>query len=201
MERTVEFVSYPEAWTALRQQGLEECIRTGTELHLGLRESDDLVVLDVAADDHPLAPQLPPEVRRVPRSCLPTIVESVVHRLRVDPVLLIPVGTWREVFDAVAFGMAENEGWKSVDQSASVELNTRDPLMLGPADFHTMRDLLRVLLADGTRDTQGMSIAATGTQLLIEVLPKGQMIIFLGNAHLGRQVAEVVDQAAAAATR
>jgi len=192
----VEFVSYSEAWSALQQQGLEEAERTEHELHLALREHDQVVVIDVAASDHRLAGKLPPTVRQVPRAAIPAIVEVLVHKLRLDPVLLIPVGHWREIFEAVSFGMAENETWKAIDQMASVELNTRDPLLLGPGDHHTMRELLRVLLTDGTKDTQGLSVAATGSSILIEVLPCGQMILFLGNPHMGAQVNEVIDQVA-----
>lgn len=192
----VEFVSYADAWPALRQQGLEEAERTQSELHLSLRDTDQLAVIDVAAADHPNAAKLPPEVRRIPRACIPQAIEAIVHKLRLDPVVLIPVGCWREVFAAVAFGMAENEEWKAVDQMASVEFNTRDPILLGPAEHHTLRDLLRVLLADGTKDSQGISIAATGTSILIEVLPSGQMILFMGNPHLAAQVGEVIDHAA-----
>lgn len=192
----MEFVSYSDAWTALRQQGLEEAERTNTELHLGLRESDQVVVIDVAATDHRLAAKLPPEVRRVPRQAIPAIVEGLIHKLRLDPVLLIPVGCWREIFDAVSFGMAENETWKAIDQMASVELNTRDPLLVSPGDQHTMRELLRVLLTDGTRDSQGLSVAAAGTSILIEILPCGQMILFLGNPPMASLAREVIDHAA-----
>ncbi|MBM4112284.1 MAG: hypothetical protein FJ253_02745 [Phycisphaerae bacterium] len=191
----MEFVSYAEAWPALRQQGLEEAERTDAELHLALRETEQVAVIDVATTDHRSAAKLPPEVRRVPRQSIPLIVEAIVHRLRLDPVVLIPVGRWREVFDAVAFGMAENEVWKAVDQMASVELNTRDPILLGPGDHHTLRELLRVLLADGTKDSQGLSIAASGTSILIELLPCGQMILFMGNPAMAVQVGDVIDQA------
>jgi len=196
----VEFVSYSEAWAALQQQGLEEAERTDTELHLALRESPHLVVIDIAASDHRLAVSLPPEVSRVPRQAMPAIVEGLAHRLRLDPVLIIPVGRWREVFEAVSSGMAPNETWMAIDQMASVELNTRDPIMLGPVDHMTLRDLLRVILTDGTKDTQGVSVAAPGSSLLIEVLPSGQMILFMGNAHLAVTAREVIDHAVAAAT-
>lgn len=193
----MEFVSYTEAWSALEQQGLVEAERTDAELHLGLHDHPQVVVIDVAANDHRLASKLPPEVPRVPRAALPLIVEGIVHKLRLDPILLIPVGQWREVFDAVSNGMAENETWKAIDQMASVELNTRDPLLLGPGDQHTLRELLRVLLSDGSRDTQGLSIAATGSSILIELLPCGQMILFLGNPPMAAQVREVISHAAA----
>lgn len=196
----MEFVSYAEAWPALAQLGLEEAESTDSELHLALRDDDQLVVIDVAADDHRLASKLPPEVRKVPRAAMPSIIEGIVHKLRLDPLLLIPVGRWREIFEVVSFGMAENEVWKAVDQMASVELNTRDPLLLGPGDHHTMCDLLRVLLADGTKDSQGLSIAATGTRILMELLPSGQMILFLGNPHMASQVTEVLDHAASGAS-
>lgn len=196
----MEFVSYAEAWPALQQQGLEVADSTAAELHLALRDDDQVVVIDVAAEDHRLAPKLPPTVRKVPRAAMPSIVEGVVHKLRLDPVLLIPVGHWREIFEAVSFGMAENEVWKAVDQMASVELNTRDPILLGAGDHHTMGELLRVILADGTKDTQGLSIATTGTSILMELLPSGQMILFLGNPHMAAQVNEVIDQAVSGAS-
>ncbi|MBX3355512.1 MAG: hypothetical protein KF724_07410 [Phycisphaeraceae bacterium] len=196
-EHTVEFISYSEAWPALQLQGLEEADRNDRELHLGLLEDERVVVIDVAANDHRLAATLPGTVLRVPREAMPAIVEGVVHKLRIDPVLLIPVGHWRDVFDAVSFEMAENAPWKAIDQMASVELNTRDPLLLGPGDHHTLRDLVRALLKAGSNDTQGISVAATGTKILIEVLPCGQMIVFAGNPHLGAQVREVIDHAAA----
>lgn len=196
----MEFVRYSEAWSALQQQGMEEAERTESELHLGLRDTDQVVVVDIAADDHPLAAKLPPTVRRVPRAAMASIVEGIVHKLRLDPVLVIPVGKWRELIEAVSFGMAEHESWKAIDQMASVELNTRDALLLGPTDHHTLRDLVQVLLTEGSKDSQGLSVAAPGSSILIEVLPCGQMILFLGNPHMAGVAGEVIDHAAASGT-
>ena len=44
---------------------------------------------------------LPAGIRRVPRAEIAPIVEGIVHKLRLPEVVAIPVGRWRDVFDAV----------------------------------------------------------------------------------------------------
>ncbi len=195
-ETVVEFVENNLTWNRLRKQGVVEADDNDAELHLDLDESSPVVALDVAATDHPQAGALPDAVLRVPRKEFGTIVEGVLHKLRITESVVIPVGRWRRVFEAVAQPMSHHTQWNQIDSAATVELNTRDPLLVLQSHHHLLRDLVNSVVTTGTQSDQGLSVAAIGVRLLIEVLPNGQMIIFAGDAALAKHVRTVVDQAA-----
>jgi hypothetical protein len=170
-------------------------VDTPKELRLELEDSDAVVVMDVAADDHPDAAALGEGIRRVPRGALPNFIEAVVHKMHLQRTFAIPVGRWREIFDAVSEGMKSNAGWREVDTSASIELNRRDPLQFGPANAHTLRDLIRNLL-DGARGTgHGLTLCSDGAPLVIEIMPRGEMIVFAGHRNLAKQCEELLAHA------
>ena len=189
----MEFVEHDLVWPRLRKQGVVEIDRTESELHLDLDESSDVVALDVAAIDHPAAAKLPAAVVRVPRAELGAIVEGILHKLRIAESVVIPVGLWRQVFEAVAEPMSAHAQWTEIDSAATVELNTRDPLQVLPGSHHLLRDLVNSVLARGTAPSQGLSVVAMGVRLLIEVLPSGQMIVFAGDAGLAHHARTVVE--------
>ena len=123
---------------------------------------------------------------------LPAFIEQVIHRLNLTDVLLIPVGKWRHVFDAVAFSMAANEAWQEIDAAATVELNTRDPLLCGPADFQLVIELIRALLSDAEEPEQGLMLTATALPVIVEIVPDGAIRLSIGNAALADEVMDVV---------
>jgi len=122
----VEFIDLDEAWADLRRQGVVKVVDSPKELRLEL-DGDAAVVMDIATEDHPEVGDLPATIRRVPRGAVANFVEAIVHKMHLQQTYAIPVGRWREIFDAVSDGMAGNAAWREVDTSASIEMNKRDP--------------------------------------------------------------------------
>lgn len=196
IEALLEFVGYSEAWRDLAQGGVVEAERTDAVLRVALEDTPGGEVVEVAADDHAHAAHLPADVVRLPRERMAELVERIVHKMHLTRVCVIPVGKWRQVFEAVANGMAQNEKWRAVDSAANVELNTRDPLVVQPADHHTLRDLVAAVLKHGTHPTHGIAMAAMGTPLVIEAMPAGELAVYAGKASIAAEVRHLLDQVA-----
>ncbi len=193
----MEFVTFEEAWSLLRRLGVTKVTDAPKEMRFELADSPTVVVLDVAANDHAEIQTLPKEMRRVERNAIANFVEALVHKMHLQRTFVIPVGKWRQIFEAVSHGMVANAAWRGVDTSASVELNTRDPLQFYLADTHTLRDLIKVILRDGRGIEHGITICCDGAPIVIEVMPAGEMIIFTGRADLAKQCDELLAQAKA----
>ena len=193
----MEFVTFEEAWSLLRRLGLNKVTDAPNEMRFELTDSPSVVVLDVAANDHVDIKSLPKEMRRVPRNAIANFVEALVHKMHLQRTYVIPIGKWRQIFEAVSHGMVSNAAWRGVDTSASVELNTRDPLQFNLADAHTLRDLIKVILRDGRGIEHGITLCSDGAPLVIEVMPAGEMIIFAGRPDLAKQCEELLAHAKA----
>ena len=122
-----------------------------------------------------------------------TMVESVVgaiHKIHAGRTLLLPVGKWRSVFDAVAFSMAEDEPWQEFDASATIKLNTRDPLLFESGDEHTLVELVKALMNDGDSLEQGVYLIPVGAPLLVRIQPGGPVKFWFGNDVLADEILE-----------
>ena len=133
----MEFVDYAEAIALLKEQGIHEIKGEEDRVGLTLGDGDEVVHLHLACPESKSTPLGGTDIVSMKKDRLPTVVQHILHKLHLSQVLLIPVAKWRQVFDAVAFSMAENEDWQAIDTAATVALNTRDPLLCEPADFHT----------------------------------------------------------------
>ncbi|MCX5664607.1 MAG: hypothetical protein NTY97_07915, partial [Planctomycetota bacterium] len=173
--------------------GAEVATQSESELRLSLTEGPQSSCIDIASSDHVMAKKLPAEVIQLDRKKLADMVEAIIHKLRLTQVYVIPVGHWRQLFEAVAEGMATNEQWRTIDSAATVELNTRDALLFVPENFHILRDLVRVVLTAGSEPIHGISIATVGSPLLIEVMPAGEVSVFVGRSDLAHVVREVLN--------
>ena len=193
----MEFVTFEEAWSLLRRLGVTKVTDAPNEMRFELADSPSVVVIDVAANDHVDIKSLPKEVRRVERNAIANFVEALVHKMHLQRTYVIPIGKWRQIFEAVSHGMVSNAAWRGVDTSASVELNTRDPLQFNLADAHTLRDLIKVILRDGRGIEHGITLCSDGAPLVIEVMPAGEMIIFAGRPDLAKQCEELLAHAKA----
>jgi hypothetical protein len=187
----VEFVSHGEVADLLGDYGIEETVEGGERTFLRMAEGDGVVhvhLADRACSSRPLngASVIPIEKDR-----LPQVLEHIIRALRLNQVLLLPVGKWRKVFDAVAFSLADNAAWQEVDASATVELNTRDPLLCEPGDFHTLIALVSALIRDADSPAQGLMLVATTSPVLIEIVPDGAVRISVGSQALADEVADV----------
>jgi len=164
------------------------------ELRLEL-DGDAAVVMDIATEDHPEVGDLPATIRRVPRGVVANFVEAIVHKMHLQQTYAIPVGRWREIFDAVSDGMASNAAWREVDTSASIEMNKRDPLVFGPANAHTLRDLVKTLLHTAKDSNHGLTLCSDGAPLVLEIMPRGEMVVFAGHGSLAKQCEELLAHA------
>jgi hypothetical protein len=190
----VEFIDLDEAWADLRRQGVVKVVDSPKELRLEL-DGDAAVVMDIATEDHPEVGDLPATIRRVPRGVVANFVEAIVHKMHLQQTYAIPVGRWREIFDAVSDGMASNAAWREVDTSASIEMNKRDPLVFGPANAHTLRDLVKTLLHTAKDSNHGLTLCSDGAPLVLEIMPRGEMVVFAGHGSLAKQCEELLAHA------
>jgi hypothetical protein len=186
----VEFVAYDEAMELLKEQGVQEVEDENGQVRLELAGNDDVVHLHLASRESSCPPRAGAGVLPVEKERLPSAVDHIIHKLHLTQVLLIPVAKWRRVFDAVAFSMAENEEWQAVDTAATVELNTRDPLLCEPGDFQTVNALMKALLSDADSHDQGLLITTTAAPVVVELVPDGAARISIGNQVLADEVAE-----------
>ncbi len=186
----MEFVDHGETIEALREQGLRE-VADGENLNgLALDDTHNVVHLHLVFNESACVPHEGADVVTVEKERLPDLVEHLLHKLHLSQVLLIPVGKWRNVFDAVAFSLADNEEWQAVDTAATVVLNTRDPLLAEPADFHTINALIKALLNDAENPEQGLMITTTTAPMVVELVPEGAVRISIGKPALADEVVE-----------
>ena len=185
----MEFVAFEEAWrniTPLNIVKLEQS--TEEELRPGFDDSDQLVLLDLIGKT-PDADSI--DVGLVPEQAADAL-EAVLHKLHLAPVFLFPIGKWRHVFDAISFDLVEHEEWQEIETTATIELNTHDPLMCGPADLHTVHDVISSVLKCGRSASQGVTIAALGKPILIVAEPPGQLRIEVMGQPLATEVKELL---------
>ena len=187
----MEFVEESEVMDLLRHHGIGPA-PTGDadQAYLQMAEGGGVVRLHLAAPGTASTPDEGAQVVEVEAERLSSAIEDVMYKLRLTQLLLIPVGHWRHIFDAVAFSLAENEDWQAIDTQATVERNSRDPLLCEPGDFHTVSALMRALLNDADAPEQGLMLTTTEAPLLLEVIPDGAVRVSLGNQVMADEVAE-----------
>ena len=137
---------------------------------------------------------LPPstaEILDIPRERAGEVLEHILHKLHVEPVLIMPIGRWRSVFDVVTPALADNEQWMGIDSEATIELNTRDPLLFELRDLHLLRSVVETVLKHSETLDQGISIAAIQAPILVEVEPAGGVLLTIGNEGLADEVRAV----------
>ncbi len=186
----MEFVAKDEVMELLSELGVREVVESEEYAYLELSGNEDIVHLHLAASGSSTPPREGASVIAVDTVRMAHTVELIIHKLRLSQIILFPVAKWRNVFDAVAFSLAENEEWQAIDTAATVELNSRDPLLCEPGDFHTLNALIKALLKDGEGAEQGLLITTTATPLVVHLVPDGTMLISVGNAVLADEVVE-----------
>ncbi len=184
----VEFVGYGEAIELLKEQGIEETEDGDGRVSLQLIAGDEVRQLHLTCRDSECEPRDGAAVVTVERDQLPKAVDNIIQKLHLSQMLLIPVSKWRKVFDAVAFSMVDNQDWQAVDTAATVELNTRDPLLCEPGDFHTVNALVKALFSDAESVEQGLMITTTTAPVMVEIVPQGAVRISVGNAVLADEL-------------
>lgn len=186
----MEFVAYGEAMDLLREQGIREFKDGDDRVCLDLDQGDDVVHLHLACAECTCPPRDGADVLTVNRERLPGAVDLIIKKLNMTQLLLIPVSKWRKVFDAVAFSMAHHEEWQTVDATATVELNTRDPLLCEPGDFHTVSALIQAFFCDAHSPDQGLMLTTPSAPLMVELVPEGALRISVGNPVMADELAQ-----------
>lgn len=188
----MEFVNESEVKELLRQHRLKQVPQGENEVYLEMDGVDEQVHVHLACAESEASIREGASVITIERNRLPGVVEHVIHLLHLDQMLLIPVGKWRRVFDAVAFSLAENDDWQVIDAAATVELNRRDPLLCEPADYHTLIALIGALFSDAESPDQGLMLVPTAAPVLMEIVPDGAVRIGLANAVLADELVDAL---------
>ena len=115
---------------------------------------------------------------------------NIVHKIHGGHTIMVPVGKWRSVFDVVAFSMAQDESWQEFDASATIKLNTRDPLLFESGDEHTLVELVTSIMNDGEEKEHGVFLIPVGSPLLLHLQPNGPLKFWFGNSVLADEVQE-----------
>lgn len=187
----MEFVQDVNLIEILEETGIS--VREEQGLHyLEMADDDEVVHFHLAEEGNDVPVRDGAKVYAMARDTFAGSIEDVIHKLRIDQVLLVPVSEWRNIFDAVAFSLATNEDWQEFDATATVKLNTRDPMLCEPADFQTLSALLQALVNDSDNAKQGLLITTTATPVLVEFVPEGAVRISVGNAVLADEVLETL---------
>ncbi len=193
----MEFLQFDRAWKTLSS---EEVVTLGGE------SPTDIEYLQIDYDERREAHRTAFAVREghdidvenaemldIPRERAGEVLEHILHKLHLAPLLILPITKWRSVFDLVTPALTDNEQWISIDSEASIELNTRDPLVCEPRDLHLLRAVVEVVLRDGEELKQGISIAAIQAPLLVEVEPAGGVLLTIGNEGLADEVRAIAN--------
>ena len=193
----MEFLQFDRAWKTLTS---EEVVTLNGE------SPTDLDILQIDYDERRQAHRTvfanqpdhevdvaDAEKLSVPREKAGEVLEHILHKLHLAPLLILPIGKWRPVFDLITTALMENEQWMAIDAEATIELNTRDPLMCEPRDLHLLKEMANVILRDGEELPQGISIAAIQAPILVEVEPKSGILLTIGNEGLADEVRAVAN--------
>ncbi len=189
----MEFVHDDDVLNLLQEQGIYETEGEGDRMHLRMEEGEMVVQLHVAHDDSSVAAQEGARCFTVTQDQLGDVVESIILKLRLEQVLLIPAQPWRHIFDTVAFSLAENEDWQAVDAAATVELNRRDPLLCEPGDFQILNAMMHALVQDADNPDQGLMLTSTAAPVLVEFVPEGAFHISVGHQVLADELTELFE--------
>jgi len=127
-----------------------------------------------------------------PTENLPATLESLLHKVHVQEVAVIPTTSWGAILDLIAFKLADEEHWNEIDAEASLHKNTRNPLVIDANDMRLTRKLLEALIENGESEEHNASIVATGAPLVIEFHQPGSLRIQCGNPATADALAETV---------
>jgi len=192
----VEFVRTSEVLPLLANFGVASAPLDDDRVYLEMAEGPDTVRVHLTTSDAKSEPHERARVVQVSADSLVEAIDNIIHKLHIGQLLLFPVGKWRHLFDTVAFDLADNEEWQAVDTAATVELNTRDPLLCEPGEFPTIAALIRALLANAGKPEQGLLLTTTVAPLLVEIVPDGAVRLTFGNAAMADEVAGALDGSA-----
>ena len=187
----MDFSGFDDAWMTLNSMGVVKLEESTDELLCaGLDDLEELIILDLLGKTENADSISFPISRKGAADAL----EAILHRLHLTPILLFPIGRWRKVFEGIGFELTGNLAWQEIDSTATIELNTHDPLRCEPGDLHVVRDVLATILRCGKEHAHGVTLAALGKPLLIVIEPPGRLRVELLGETLAVEVRELLEQ-------
>jgi len=129
------------------------------------------------------ATDIDPDARVVacPREQLAELTDTIIHKVHLKQVALIPVHSWGEIVNLVAFDLASEEAWNDIDAEASLHQNTRNPLLIDSRNMHLVQRIIAALLEHGEHAEHDLTIVAIGAPLLIELNQPGELRVICGS--------------------
>ncbi|MCH2135358.1 MAG: hypothetical protein MK101_02120 [Phycisphaerales bacterium] len=192
LERFVlDFIKADEIRNLLHDYGIVQDNPDDDHVYLRMQGGETVQHLSVSVDGVDEGAPQGAESVSTTEADLPSIVEHLLNKLHHNQMVLVPVGKWRSVFDIVAFSLAENEEWQRIDAAASVELNSRDPLLADAGDLHVLEELFKALLRDSDTPDQGLILITVGVPVLMEVVPGKGLRMSFGNEAIAAEVREI----------
>ena len=187
----MDFIKADEIRDLLNNYGIEQ--DTTVENHVFLRMSSGQSVQHLVLSIAGTTCDVPEGADRqdVTKEALPSVIKHLLYKLHNNQMVLVPVGKWRSIFDIVAFSLAENEDWQRIDAAASVELNSRDPLLADSGDLHLLEDLFLALVRDSETPDQGLVLITVGLPVVLELVPGCGLRLSFGNEAIAAEVREV----------
>ena len=193
----MEFVAASELKGILEDNDLEQLPPENDCIFLGMLGDEVTRHHFVPADGEAPVPRPVADgaiVHRVSIERVHEVFEGIIHRLHLDQVVIVPVARWSHLFDGIAFSLAENEDWQEFDAAATVERNTRDPLLVLPADFPTIADVMMALLRDCEELAQSVMVLSPAVPLLVTLVPGGTMQVACGTPVIADELTDILEK-------
>jgi hypothetical protein len=199
----VEFLNYKATLAELRPSGLVEIPEGDNEalLRFSLASNGKTVkathraaIGSEAALAHAGAVETATTIAD-PAESLPQLVEDLLHKHKVNEALVFPVGHWRAVCDLLAYELAADTSWQDIDAEASLHLNTRDPLLITPRDYHIIPLMLGALIRSAPDDASGehdLTFVAAGVGMILEFRTSGAVVMTAANPSFCAEMAAMV---------
>lgn len=187
----MEFIPADEAAGVIDDHGIESESTDEDHIFLRMRDGETVHHHHIAISGTDCSPREGALVHEIDESKLDDVLDHLMHKLHHSQILLIPVGKWRSVFDVVAFSLAANEEWQQIDAAATVEFNSRDPLLADAGDLHLLCDLSKALLRDSEKPDQGLILISVGQPVAVEIVPTGGIRLSFGNQAIADELSEV----------
>ena len=186
----VEFISEGEVAELLQSHGIAKVSEDEDHVYCRMGDEAALHHVHLCVPGAGTVPREGAQVYDIEADRMESVLNHILRKLHHNQFILIPVGKWRSVFDAVAFSLAGNEEWQAVDAAATVELNTRDPLLTDAGDLHLLCDLVGAIIQDSESTDHGLMMITAGVPVVLEIVSAGSVRISFGNRAVAEEVAE-----------
>lgn len=173
----MEFIAYEEVLTGLREQGVVEVEDDNGFIRLEIEPAPRIKILHIKCSDSKAQPYPDAVILERSKADLPQAVRYILGKLHLNEVLVIPVGTWRQLIDCIAFDLAEDESWLEIDAIAAMHQNTRNPLAIIRGETQVLISMIEALFNLADSQAHEIMITSDIVPLLIEVFHDGAISI------------------------